>query len=239
MKSVSDEMADWPCFQVEQRKMRQRFAVVGLLSVLVLGMSQVSAGEEWVSLFDGKTLDGWVQKNGTAKYRVEDGAIVGRTNVGSPNSFLCTKKDYCDFELEFDVKVDDHLNSGVQIRSKTKDNATGRVYGPQVEIEASGKNGAESGYVYGEATGRGWLTPKERLIPTKHFKDGEWNHYRIVAKGPRIQTWINGHKIEDLTDEAIYKTHPCGFIGLQVHAIPKDKGPYEVRWRNLRIKVLK
>ena len=117
----------------------------------------------WVDLFDGKTLSGWIQKNGTATYRVEDGTIVGKTTKGSPNSFLCTAKEYGDFELEFEVRVDDRLNSGVQIRSQTKETSAeaeaegkfGRVNGPQVEIEASGSGGAESGYVYGEATGRG------------------------------------------------------------------------------------
>lgn len=196
----------------------------------------------WKPLFDGKTLEGWIQKNGTATYRVEDGTIVGKTTEGSPNSFLCTKKEYGNFELEFDVKVDNHLNSGVQIRSQTKEpndpaaGKFGRVNGPQVEIEASGANGAEAGYIYGEATGRGWLTPPERLKPRKTFKDGEWNHFRVVAEGPRIQTWINGEPIEDLTDDVIYKTHAVGFIGLQVHAVGKGAGPYEVAWRNIRIK---
>ena len=205
-----------------------------------------ASAADWVELFDGKTLNGWVRKNGTAAYRVEDGTIVGRTSEGSRNSFLCTVKDYGDFELEFEVKVHDKLNSGVQIRSKTKtqatgkgpNNAVGRVYGPQVEIEASGEKGAQAGYVYGEATGRGWLTSEQRLIPHKHFNDGEWNQYRIVTKGPRIQTWINGEPIEDLKDEEIYKTHSKGFIGLQVHGIPKGSGPYEVAWRNIRIKSL-
>ena len=206
--------------------------------VLTASVASLQAGE-WVSLFDGKEIKGFTQKNGTATYRVEDGAIVGKTNEGSPNSFLCTDKLYGDFELEFEVKCDNALNSGVQIRSQTKDGTNaGRVNGPQVEIEASGNNGAEAGYVYGEATGRGWLTPKEHLKPHKHFKDGEWNKYRIIAQGPRIQTWINGQPIEDLTDEAIYKTHAKGFIGLQVHGIRKGTGPYEVSWRNLRIKEL-
>ncbi len=198
----------------------------------------VQAGESgWVELFNGKNLEGWTQHNGTATYKVEDGTIVGTTSEDSPNSFMCTKKNYGDFELEFEVKVADELNSGCQIRSQQKD-GDGRVNGPQVEIEASGKNGAEAGYVYGEATGRGWLTPEDRLKPHKNMKDGEWNKFRIVAKGPRIQTWINGKQIEDLTDEAIYKTHPTGFIGLQVHGIKKGTGPYSVAWKNIRIKEL-
>lgn len=209
-----------------------------LAAMLSLFVATSCLAEEWVSLFDGKSLEGWTQRNGTATYRVEDGAIVGKTNEGSPNSFLCTDKPYGDFELEFEVKCDDRLNSGVQIRSQTKgDDPKGRVNGPQVEIEASGSKGAEAGYIYGEATGRGWLTPDERRKPHTHFQDGEWNKYRVVAKGPRIQTWINGEPIADLTDEEIYKTHPKGFIGLQVHGIKKGTGPYEVAWRNIRIKV--
>jgi len=224
---------------------KSREVVIAVIAAsLAMFVGPLRADDEggWKSLFDGKTLEGWIQKNGTATYRVEDGTIVGQTTEGSPNSFLCSKKEYGDFELEFEVKVDNHLNSGVQIRSQTKEpndpekGIFGRVNGPQVEIEASGAGGAEAGYVYGEATGRGWLTPKQRLKPHKHFKDGQWNHFRVVAEGPRIQTWINGEPIEDLTDEAIYKTHPAGFIGLQVHGIGKGTGPYEVSWRNLRIK---
>ena len=52
------------------------------------------SGDGWVSLFDGKTLDGWKQINGTAKYVVENGTIVGTTVKGSANSFLCTEKYY-------------------------------------------------------------------------------------------------------------------------------------------------
>lgn len=215
-------------------KLPLRFA-----AVLFVSLAAVPAfAGEWVELFDGKTLDGWTQRNGTATYRIEDKTIVGKTNTGSPNSFLCSDKDYGDFELEFEVKVHDKLNSGVQIRSQTKETPTGRVNGPQVEIEASGAGGAEAGYIYGEATGRGWLTPEDKLKPHKQFKDGQWNKFRVVARGPRIQTWINGKPIADLTDEPIYKTHPKGFIGLQVHGIGKDKGPYEVAWRNIRIKEL-
>ena len=73
----------------------------------------------WTNLFDGKTLKGWTQKNGTATYVAKDGTIHGTTKKGSPNSFLCSDKEYGDFELQFDVKVDNALNSGVQLRSQT------------------------------------------------------------------------------------------------------------------------
>ncbi|MFP6766017.1 MAG: DUF1080 domain-containing protein [Planctomycetaceae bacterium] len=208
---------------------------------LTVTVSTASAAD-WVSLFDGKTLDGWIQKNGTASYKVVDGTIQGTTSEGSPNSFLCSAREYGNFELEFEVKVHNQLNSGVQIRSQTKpaqgDAEFGRVYGPQVEIEASGARGAEAGYVYGEATGLGWLTSKEDLKPHQVMKDGEWNRFRVVARGASIATWINGKAIANLTHEGIYKTHPKGFIGLQVHGIRKKVGPFDVAWRNIRIKEL-
>lgn len=220
-----------------------KFALAALLGT---SLCHPAAAGDWITLFDGKTLNGWSQRNGYATYRVEDGTILGRTSPGSPNSFLCTTTNFGDFELEFEVKVDDGLNSGVMIRSSQKpepsgsgrNDRAGRVYGPQVEIESSGPDGAESGYVYGEATGRGWLTPADKLIPHKTMRDGEWNSYRIVAKGVRIQTWINGKAIEDISDEEIFKTHPGGFIGLQVHGIRQGTGPYEVAWRNIRVKPL-
>ncbi len=221
------------------RKFGYHTFAVATLTLLFAGST--FAGD-WQCLFDGKTLSGWTQKNGTAKYEVVDGTIKGTTNEGSPNSFLCSDELYGDFELEFEVKVHNSLNSGVQIRSTTaepKGNAKyGRVNGPQVEIEASLAGGAEAGYIYGEATGRGWLTPKDKLIPHKYFKDGQWNKFRVIAKGNHFQTWINGHQIADLTDEEIYKTHPKGFIGLQVHGVRKASGPYDVAWKNIRIKKL-
>lgn len=208
--------------------------------LLLAGLPQSASADHhgWKSLFNGKSLDGWVQKNGTATYRIENNAIVGKTAEGSPNSFLCTQKLYGDFDLEFEVMVDNQLNSGVQIRSQTKGGTnSGRVNGPQVEIEASGPNGAESGYIYGEAAG-GWMTPEDKRKPHKVFKDGEWNAYRVLAEGPRIRVWINGTLISDLVDKEKFKSHPTGFIGLQVHGIGSRQGPFEVAWRNLRIRDL-
>ncbi|MGH7201184.1 MAG: 3-keto-disaccharide hydrolase [Planctomycetaceae bacterium] len=206
-----------------------RFSAACALLLVATGLT---AGEQdAVSLFNGKDLAGWKQINGTATYVVEDGVIVGTTVEGSPNSFLCTTKDYGDFELEFEVKVDDRLNSGVQIRSHSKaDFKDGRVHGPQVEIEAAP---GEAGYVYSEGTGRGWLS--QDRTKNNVFKTGEWNHYRVRAVGPRIQTWINGEPVADLTDEESYRS---GFIGLQVHSFKGDS-PAQVRWRNIRIREVK
>jgi hypothetical protein len=188
--------------------------------------------QEWTPLFDGKSLDGWAQKNGTATYVVENGCVLGKTAEGSPNSFLCTTKDYADFELKFEVNVDDALNSGVQIRSRSlADVDKGRVHGPQVEIATNGT----AGFIYAEGLKFGWLSEDRSDAKAQAaFKKGEWNAYRVLAKGKSIKTWVNDVPVADLVDE---KTgHATGFIGLQVHGIKKGDGPFEVRWRNIAIR---
>jgi hypothetical protein len=202
----------------------------------------------FVKLFDGKTLEGWEQHSGTAEYRVEDGAVVGKTVANTGNSFLCTKKKYGDFILEFEFKVADGMNSGVQFRSQLYDKETtveingkpkkfpaDRVHGYQFEIDPSPR--AYTGGVYDEGR-RGWLQDlKENEPARKAFKNGEWNAARIECRGDSIKTWINGVPAADLKDGLTKE----GFIALQVHGIGKnlEKVGEEVRWRNLMLKELK
>lgn len=186
----------------------------------------------WTDLFNGKDLKGWKKLNGTASYDIRDGVIIGTSKMGTPNTFLATEKNYTDFILEFEVWVDNRLNSGVQIRSNSlKDYRDGRVHGYQVEIDPSPR--AYSGGIYDEAR-RGWLYP---LAPNskgrKAFRTGDWNAYRVECIGNTIRTWINGvmcsHLVDDITAE--------GFIALQVHSIRnEEQAGTQVRWKNLRIK---
>lgn len=191
----------------------------------------------WEPLFNGKTLSGWGVAQGFANYYVEDGAILGRTAEGSPNTFLTSYKHFGDFELKFEVKVDDGLNSGVQIRSHTRDWGSRRYFGPQVEIESSP---GQSGFIYGEGLNTGWISKEpDDGASHKYMKNGDWNEFHIIAKGDTITTFINGKQVTELKlPGGIYREYPSGSIGLQVHGIKAGAGPYEVRWRNIRIKEL-
>jgi hypothetical protein len=218
---------------------------------LLLPAFQCSIAQEegWIDLFDGETLTGWSVHSGFATYKVEDGTIVGSTASGSPNTFLCTEKEYGDFILEFEVQVDDELNSGVQFRSliapyelmfwfkndrgeyESNTIPADRVYGYQCEIAASGGSGG----VYDEA--RRAMTPFWPKIGTregKAFKKQEWNNYRIECKGDAIKTIVNGVVVTDFRDAVNLK----GIIGLQVHDVGKTSSSYQVRWRNIRLKPL-
>jgi hypothetical protein len=205
------------------------------LAVLTPGV--LGAAEDWVELFDGQTLDGWVQRGGDAKYAVEEGVIMGTTMPKTPNSFLCTGRDYGDFILELEFKVDDGLNSGVQIRSNAYEEgderltfgtakiAAGRVHGYQVEIDPSDR--AYTGGIYDEGR-RGWLddhgdNDEARLA----FRPGEWNAFRVQAIGESIKTWLNGVPAADLKDGLTLE----GFIALQVHGIGSKEGEFRVHDR--------
>lgn len=185
--------------------------------------------ENWQYPFDGKTLNGWIKRGSKANYYVKNGAIVGASVPNSKNTFLCTEKDYSDFILELEVKVDEGLNSGVQIRSHSfPEYRNGRVHGYQVEIDPSPR--AYTGGIYEEA-GRKWLNDlSDNEAARKAFKPGKWNHLRIEAVGDSLKTWVNGVPAANLKDA---KT-ATGFIGLQVHGT-REKKTMLVRWRNIRI----
>jgi hypothetical protein len=219
------------------------FLLVGLFLCSFVSVTQ--AEDKFTPLFDGKTLDGFEQHGGKAKYRVENGEIVGTSVPNTSNSFLCTTKQYGDFILEVEFKVDPELNSGVQIRSEVSPEATeakigektykfaaDRVHGYQVEIDPSPR--AYSGGIYDEGR-RGWLADLKNNEPArKAFKAGEWNKFRIECRGDSIKTWINGVPAADLKDSVTPKGHIC----LQVHGVGKREEPLEVRWRNLQIQEL-
>jgi len=203
-----------------------------VLFAIALMVTSTMTMAQWKSLFNGKNLTGWKQLNGKAKYEVKNGTIVGTTVYGEPNSFLVTEKEYDNFVLEFEFKVDSTMNSGVQFRSLSKaDFKNGRVHGYQFEIDPSAR--AWSGGIYDEA-GRGWLYPVELNPSAKTaFKQGQWNRGKIECIGNSIRTWLNGIPVAHLIDDAISK----GFIALQVHSInnKKDEGR-QISWRNIRIK---
>ncbi len=222
-----------------------RFLIVLLAGSLATAFASRSArAEEWKNLFDGKTLDGWVQRGGEAKYAVEDGAIVGTTVPKTPNSFLCTEKDYGDFILELEFKVDPQMNSGIQIRSHEfqegdpqpiglgKDIPVGRVHGYQVEIDPSDR--AWTTGIYDEGR-RGWINDLRGNAAARYaFKQNEWNHVRVQAIGDTIKTWLNGVPAANLVDPMTLS----GFIALQVHGIGNREETMQVRWRNIRIQDL-
>ena len=208
-------------------------AAAGLLTSFQPRLPAPEVADSWQNLFDGKTLKGWKRLAGTAEYTVENGAIVGTAVPNSGNTFLVTEKEYGDFVLELDVKIDSPLsNSGVQTRSHFNSPAQpGKVYGRQVEIDPSARSW--SGGIYDEAR-REWLYPLDLHPQAKTaFKVGTYNHVKVECLGNETKTWINDVPVAYVADAV----DPTGFIGLQVHGITDAaQAGQKVYFKNIRLR---
>ena len=186
----------------------------------------------WQSLNPDPSLSGWRVTGGAASYRTENGELVGRSALRTPNSWLVSDAIYGDFILEFEAKTDPRLNSGVMVRGQSRpDYRNGVVHGYQLEIDPSRR--AWSGGIYDEQR-RQWLyTLGRNEAARRAFRPGEWNSYRVEAIGNRIRTFVNGVPAADLIDD----TDARGFIAFQVHSVPDDPSMQglEARFRKVRI----
>lgn len=188
-----------------------------LFLVFLLAVS-LSAGDSWQDLFNGKDLNNFEILNGDGEFDIDGDVIVGTCKMDVPNTFLATKKTYKDFILEYEIKIDDGINSGMQIRSlSTPEYQDGRVHGYQIEVDPSAR--AWTGGFYEEGR-RGWLynlecNPKGKTA----FKNEAWNHFRVEAIGNHFRVWLNGVPTADVIDDMISE----GFIAMQLHSIYSEK----------------
>lgn len=181
-----------------------------------------------VALFDGKTLEGW---EGDEKvFRVEDGAIVAGSlkEKIAHNDFLCSKKEYENFELRLKVKlVPNSGNAGIQFRSQRVPNHF-EVSGFQADMGEKWW-----GKLYDESRRNKILADTDVEKLAKVLKPEDWNEYVIRCEGRRIQLFINGLQTVDYTEED--ESLPTkGVIGLQIHGGP----PGEASYKDITIKVL-
>lgn len=208
-------------------------AILSLVSGLLAG-AVLAADEEpgFVSIFDGKTLDGW---EGNLKvFRVQDGAIVAGTlkEKIANNEFLCSKKQYGDFELRLEAKlVGKGENAGIQFRSQRIPNHY-EVIGYQYDMGSA--NGRSIwGSLYDESRRRKFMADGDDAEIKKVLKPDGWNQVVIRCEGPRVQLWVNGLQTVDFR-ETEKDIAAKGIIGLQIHG----GEPSEASYRKIRIKEL-
>ncbi|HEX3314032.1 MAG TPA: family 16 glycoside hydrolase, partial [Gemmataceae bacterium] len=168
--------------------------------------------------FDGKSLAGW--DDDAKLWHVENGELVGKSPGIARNEFLRSHMTAGDFRLTLKVKlVPDAGNSGVQFRSERLQGS--EMKGPQADIGAGWW-----GKLY-EENNRGLIFSKPG---DQHVKKNDWNDYEIIARGPMVKTYLNGHLCVDLTDPEIARR---GIFALQIHSGPA----MEVRYKDLRLEV--
>lgn len=235
-------------------------AIIVLAAFTMACQSEINEEGVWKDLFDGKTLIGWKVLNqdwdnpdSKPDFYVENNMIICNTTLNAGGGYLVTEKSYDNFILELDVKIDNSLNSGIQCRSQVweKDTITtyvsgnaegtvsqhkwpvGYVWGYQIEIDPTDR--AWSGGLY-EPGNRGWVvTLSGNETARKAFKKMDWNHFKIVMNGNKIQTFLNEIKVIDTIDDF----SSSGFIGLQFHGASKEiQNNKKSMWKNIRIKEL-
>lgn len=204
---------------------------IGSAAIAVWGAARAFGDEPdgAVELFDGATLEGW--EGDPAFFQVRDGAIVGGS-LDRPvphNAFLCTKREFSDFELDLEFKlIGLGANAGVQFRSSRIPNHH-EVSGYQADLGAM-----YWGCLYDESRrNRVLARPKDEKALMKSLRGGDWNTYRIRAQGPRIQLWINDIATVDYTEKEEGMA-PAGVIGVQIHGGP----PSEAWYRKIRLREL-
>jgi hypothetical protein len=219
----------------------------------------------WVSLFNGKNLDGWnVIGSGRSDFYVKNGVIIGKAQKGG-ETWLATKNHYANFILTLDFKISPLLNSGVEFRgnryqkdttssylpgnlernaylsgqrkgAKQKHFKKGKIYGPQIEIDPSKR--AWTGGLFDEGA-RGWLQPLVKNKKAREaFKQNKWNSMKIIAKGNHIKSYVNGVQATDYT--SMGNLSKDGFIALQIDGVSEKKQiGKKVKFKNIRIKKFK
>jgi glucose/arabinose dehydrogenase/mono/diheme cytochrome c family protein len=202
-----------------------------ILPLLTLFSLLVSASAEPVSLFNGKTLNGWDGEK-TKVWRVENGVIVGGSLEGNPqNEFLTAKKVYRNFILRLEYKLEGtegFVNGGVQFRSVRIPQPPNEMSGFQADIGAG-----YSGCLYDESRRKKMLAQPAKELIEKAEKPGDWNQYMIRAEEQRIQLFVNGVRTVDYTEREP-GIDLKGLIALQIHG----KCKAQIAFRNITIDAL-
>ncbi|MEO6675443.1 MAG: DUF1080 domain-containing protein [Ginsengibacter sp.] len=224
--------------------------IVFMISITLSCTSQ-NKGDGFVKIFDGKTLKGWDAD--TSFWRVENGIIIGQVFPGKPiktNTFLIYKGgEPADFEFKAEYRISPEGNSGVQYRSEELKDIRYALKGYQADIDGADKY---TGQNY-EERGRGFLAMRGQKVVLKVnekpvitgsagnsdslkalIKSNDWNEIHIIAKGNKMQHFINRILMSETVDEDTVNRKSSGLLGMQVHVMPKMK----VEYRNLLLKKL-
>jgi hypothetical protein len=196
---------------------------------LLLFTAAAPAGEKAVSLFDGKSFEGWkIQQGEQQWWRIEGGEIIG----GSPdkkiahNTFITTEKRYSNFEMRLKVKVEGSAkpNAGIQIRSERVPDHH-EMIGYQADVGPGWW-----GKLYDESRRRKMIADYLKPEVAEAVKKDGWNDYRIRCVGAKIQLFINGVQTVDY-EEKDTKIPLEGLIALQAHGGPA----FQVRYKDITI----
>ncbi|MBX2896032.1 MAG: DUF1080 domain-containing protein [Cyclobacteriaceae bacterium] len=240
--------------------MKYKFLILCLLITATVSAQKKKDG--FVSIFDGKTLNGW--ECDTMYWCVENGNLVGEITPDKllkSNTFIIWRGgEPADFELKLQFKISKNGNSGVNYRSISFEGVPFALKGYQADIDGmnryTGQNYEERGRTTlayrGQTTqvnsasdaepikNNAWVSTKvvkelNRDSLQQVIKPEDWNELHLVIKGNRLQHYVNGVLMSDVTDNDSTNRKAKGLLGMQVHVGP----PMKVEYRNIQLKQIK
>lgn len=205
--------------------MAMKLHTLALASILQFAVILQAPAEEprFVPLFNGKDLAGFKAEGAQDFWRVEGGVLIGENNAAKKGHYLWTEKEYGDFVLEFEVRwkatTPRGVDTGIEMRKPKIQLQLGVSGSLRVDMTGSFYTGGKPAYP--EA---GQAKEAKKLMKP----EGEWNRFRIQAKGDTFTCWINGQKASEYTDPKFSGAAP---LGLQIHSAVEMKCEY----RNLKV----
>lgn len=174
-------------------------------------------------IFNGRDLTGWKSADMEKFWRVEDGILIGENDEKMTGNYLWSEKEYGDFVLEFDVRWSGEIDSGVELRE------------PKIQLQLGVSRSLKrdmTGSFYTGGTVRYPESGQAKTVTQLMHPEGQWNTFRLEAKGAEFTLWINGQPASRYTDDKFMGPGP---LGLQIHAGLKMK----VEYRNIRAAALR
>jgi len=223
-------------------KLRITLNTLLIANLLLLLTSPSSAQKDeapWKSLFNGENMAGWKMLGDKGLAYVQNGEIIlQRTKDTKEHTFVTTKKNYSDFILEIDFKMDaPGFSTGVLIRcvdaNSSPDTSRVRLYGYQIKIDNTARNW--TGGIFDDFGGTWkWMYDLSNNEPARQaFRTNDWNTFRIEAIGNNIKVWLNGVPSTNLINNKYSK----GYIALKIHSLNnsvKDEAVL-IHFKNIRI----
>jgi hypothetical protein len=199
-------------------RMKTRSLPFSLAFFLAASLGSPAAEPKLEPLFNGKDLTHFKAEGAQGFWRVEDGVLIGENDAAKKGHYLWTEKEYGDFILEFDVRwkttTDRGVDTGIEMRKPNLQLQLGVSGSLLVDMTGSFYTGGKTAYP--EA---GQAKEAKKLLKP----EGEWNTFRIQAKGDTFTCWINGQKAAEYTDPKYSGAAP---LGLQIHGGVEMKCEY-------------